>query len=68
MSCIPRAERNLGFTSKFGRTVSDDWGLAPLSEENRRDLLEIIEDRHDGRATLVTSQVPVEHWHEALEH
>jgi len=48
--------------------VSDDWGLAPLREENRRDLLEIIEDRHDGRATLVTSQVPVEHWHEALEH
>ena len=44
----------------------DDWGLAPLSEENRRDLLEIIEDRHDCRATLVTSQLPVEHWHEAL--
>jgi DNA replication protein DnaC len=44
----------------------DDWGLAPLNDENRRDLLEIIEDRHDCRATLVTSQLPVEHWHEAL--
>ena len=33
----------------------DDWGRAPLSEDNRRDLLEIVEDRHDGRATLVTS-------------
>ena len=40
--------------------------LAPLNDENRRDLLEIIEDRHDCRATLVTSQLPVEHWHEAL--
>src|SRR5919202_6526721 len=46
--------------------ILDDWCLAPLSDENRRDLLEIIEDRHDCRATLVTSQLPVEHWHEAL--
>jgi DNA replication protein DnaC len=46
--------------------ILDDWGLAPLNEENRRDLLEIIEDRHDCRATLVSSQLPVEHWHEAL--
>jgi DNA replication protein DnaC len=46
--------------------ILDDWGLAPLSDENRRDLLEIVEDRHGCRATLVTSQLPVEHWHEAL--
>jgi DNA replication protein DnaC len=46
--------------------ILDDWGLAPFSDEQRRDLLEIIEDRHDCRATLVTSQLPVEHWHEAL--
>jgi DNA replication protein DnaC len=44
----------------------DDGGLAPLSDAHRRDLLEIIEDRHDCRATLVTSQLPVEQWHEAL--
>ena len=44
----------------------DDWGLAPFSDEHRRDLLEIIEDRHDCRATLVTSQLPIEPWHEAL--
>ena len=46
--------------------ILDDWGLAPFSDEHRRDLLEIVEDRHDCRATLVTSQLPVEHWHEAL--
>lgn len=46
--------------------ILDDWSLAPFSEENRRDLLEIVEDRHDRRATMITSQLPVEHWHDAL--
>jgi DNA replication protein DnaC len=46
--------------------VLDDWGLAVLSDEHRRDVLELLEDRHGRRATLVTSQLPVEHWHEAL--
>ena len=46
--------------------ILDDWGLATLSDENRRDLLELLEDRYDRRATIVTSQLPVEHWHEAL--
>ena len=50
----------------FCETLLDDWGLAPFSEENRRDLLEIVEDRHDRRATIITSQLPVEHWHDAL--
>jgi DNA replication protein DnaC len=44
----------------------DDGGRAPLSDEKRRDLLDIVEDRHACRATRVTSQLPVEHWHEAL--
>jgi DNA replication protein DnaC len=46
--------------------ILDDWGLAPLSDENRRDVLESVEDRHDRRATIITSQLPVEHWHDAL--
>lgn len=46
--------------------ILDDWGLATLSDENRRDLLELLEDRHDRRATIVTSQLPVDHWHEAI--
>src|SRR5438552_18457531 len=44
----------------------DDFGLTTLSDPQRHDLLEVLEDRHDRRATLVTSQLPVEHWHEAL--
>ena len=39
---------------------------APLTAEQRRDLLELLDDRHGHRSTLVTSQVPVEHWHEVI--
>ena len=46
--------------------ILDDWGLATLNDENRRDLFELLEDRYDRRATIVTSQLPVEHWHEAI--
>ena len=48
--------------------VLDDWGLAPLSDADRRELLEILEDRHELRSTLVTSQLPVDTWHEAIDH
>ncbi|WP_233902129.1 ATP-binding protein, partial [Paracoccus denitrificans] len=44
----------------------DDWGLAVLAPLERRDLLEILEDRHGRGSTIVTSQLPVEHWHEAI--
>jgi len=46
--------------------VLDDWGLAPLADENRRDLMEVIEDRSDTRSTVIASQFPVDTWHEIL--
>lgn len=46
--------------------VLDDLGLAPLSVEQLRDLLEIIDERYQKRSTLITSQLPVANWHEAL--
>jgi DNA replication protein DnaC len=46
--------------------ILDDWGLTKLNAEQRRDLLELIDDRHDSRYTLVTSQLPVDHWHEII--
>jgi DNA replication protein DnaC len=52
--------------AKTAVLILDDWGLASLNDENRRDVLELLEDRHGRGATLVTSQFPVEHWHEAL--
>ena len=52
--------------AKTDLLVLDDWGLAPLGDRERRDLLEIIEDRTGRRATLITSQIPIEHWHELI--
>lgn len=46
--------------------ILDDFGLSPLTDEQRRDLLEILDDRHDKRSTIVTSQVPVKLWHETI--
>lgn len=46
--------------------VLDDWGLAPLTDGQRRDLWEVLDDRYDRRSTLVTSQLPVANWYEAL--
>jgi DNA replication protein DnaC len=43
--------------------VLDDWAMAPISEPERRDLLEILEDRYATRSTIVTSQVPPKKWH-----
>jgi DNA replication protein DnaC len=46
--------------------ILDDWGLVALSGDQLRDLLEILEDRHGRKSTLITSQLPIEHWHEWL--
>jgi DNA replication protein DnaC len=46
--------------------ILDDWGLGSLSEAQSRDLLEVLEDREGRRATVVASQLPVEHWHKWL--
>jgi hypothetical protein len=46
--------------------VLDDFGLMPMSEQTKRDLLEILDDRYDRRSTLVTSQLPVDQWHTYL--
>ena len=40
-------------------------GLAPLTGEQRRDLLEVVDDRHQRGSTIITSQVPIENWHVA---
>jgi DNA replication protein DnaC len=46
--------------------VLDDWGPDRLSASQRRDLMEIIEDRHDRGSILITSQLPVTTWHEVI--
>ncbi|MER9559869.1 IS21-like element helper ATPase IstB [Mesorhizobium sp. M0323] len=46
--------------------ILDDWGPEKLNDDQRRDLLEIIEDRYERRSTIVTSQVPVDRWWEII--
>ena len=61
--------RYLKLLTSFAKTdllVLDDYGLLELTQEQRHDLLEILEDRHGLKSTLVTSQLPVEHWHEQI--
>jgi DNA replication protein DnaC len=52
--------------SKAEVLILDDWGLSKLTAEQRRDLLEILEDRHGSRSTIVTSQLPVDQWHDNI--
>jgi DNA replication protein DnaC len=61
-----RFSKLLAAYAKTDLLVIDDWGLAAFTDEQRRDLLEIIEDRHGLRSTLVASQLPVDHWHEVV--
>ncbi|XXX44070.1 ATP-binding protein [Sorangium sp. So ce119] len=58
--------RLLGRLVKIDVLVLDDWGLAPLEDQERRDLLEVFEDRHGLRSTVITSQIPVGKWHDHL--
>lgn len=44
----------------------DDWGLINLNAEQRRDLLEILEDQYGSRATIITSQLPLNQWHDII--
>lgn len=46
--------------------VLDDWGLEPLDSEGRHDLLELLEDRHGRGSIVVTSQLPVDQWHDMI--
>ena len=52
--------------AKTDLIILDDWGLAQFEDASRHDVLELLEDRHGRHSTLVTSQFPVEHWHEAI--
>jgi len=49
--------------AKTDLLVIDDWGIAPLGDAERRDVLEVLEDRHGSTSTVVASQVPVDAWH-----
>ncbi|MDA8199414.1 MAG: IS21-like element helper ATPase IstB [Thermaerobacter sp.] len=49
---------------RFDLLILDEWAQAPLTTEESRDLLEILDDRYQTRATCIASQVPVDRWHD----
>lgn len=61
-----RYARTLKVIARADLLILDDWGLATLATSERRDLLEILEDRHGRAATIVTSQLPVDTWHDVI--
>jgi len=52
--------------SKVKLLIIDDWGIDLLNETQRRDLLEIFEDRHQLRSTIIATQIPVDKWHDVI--
>jgi len=52
--------------SSMNLLILDDWGLEPLSAQQRSDLLEIIDARYDTKSTLIASQLPLENWYEMI--
>lgn len=76
---LPKFFRELTLAKADGRSLKlmkelaqtdlvalDDFGLTPLNDEQQRDLLELLEDRYELRSTLMTSQYPLEHWHDLI--
>jgi DNA replication protein DnaC len=67
---LARADGNyttlMRWLSKTHLLAIDDLGLAPLTDTERRDLLEVIEDRNGLGSTLITSQLPIENWHDHI--
>src|SRR6266576_1089615 len=57
-----RYARLLDTLSRVDLLILDDRGLAPFTGEQRRDLLEVVDDRHQRGSTIITSQIPIDHW------
>ncbi len=58
--------QSAGATVRPRLLVVDDWGLAPVKDQERRDLYEILDDRYGTRSTIMTSQLPPATWHDDL--
>jgi DNA replication protein DnaC len=61
-----RLTRLMATLARTRLLIIDDWGPEPLNADQRRDLLEIVDDRYENGSLLITSQVPVSRWHEVI--
>lgn len=58
--------KHLARLAKYAVLIIDDWGLAKLNDKERRDLLEVLEDRNGISSTIVSSQIPTGKWHDII--
>lgn len=58
--------RALSRLARVDVLIIDDWGHAPLKDQERRDLVEVLDDRHGLRSTIMTSQLPPSRWHDHI--
>lgn len=58
--------KRLASLLKYDLLILDDWGVSPLDDRESKDLLEVIEDRHEVKSTIVTTQLSTKHWHEFI--
>jgi DNA replication protein DnaC len=63
---VGRYSRALRALARVDLLILDDWGPETLDAEQRRDLLEIVEDRHETRSIILTSQIPVDRWYDMI--
>jgi DNA replication protein DnaC len=67
---IARADGSYGklleWIQRMKLLILDDWGINPFSDGERRDFLEIMEDRHGARSTIIASQFPIDTWHDII--
>ena len=61
-----RYDKLINTMAKASLLIIDDWGLSALSDQEQLDLLEILEDRHGINSTIITAQLPIEHWHQMM--
>jgi len=61
-----RYPKLLNSMAKIDILILDDWGIAKPTAENRRDWLELLEDRHGNHSTLATSQLRIDKWHDMI--
>jgi len=61
-----RLSKQIATLERTRLLIIDDWGPEPLTAEQRRDLLEIVDDRYEKGSLLITSQVPISRWHELV--
>ena len=58
--------KHLTRLSKYAVLIIDDWGLAKFNDKERRDIFEVLKDRHNITSPIISSQIPVDKWHDSI--